>query len=139
MHAVTRLIHRLLPLPLFLVLCALAGLAVWPLGSVARESVGAAQSESISLSELPPEAVRTLELIRRGGPFPFAKDGTVFGNRERHLPRQPRGHYTEYTVKTPGTRSRGARRIIAGGDATSASAEFWYTEDHYRSFRRIRE
>jgi ribonuclease T1 len=91
------------------------------------------------LQDLPPEARETLQLIRRGGPFPHDQDGTVFGNRERLLPRAPRGHYTEYTVRTPGLRHRGARRIVAGGDPRTAQAEFWYTEDHYQSFRRIKE
>jgi ribonuclease T1 len=92
----------------------------------------------VALAELPREARETLALIRAGGPFPYAKDGTVFGNRERLLPRQPRGYYTEYTVVTPRSRDRGARRIVAGGDPR-ASGEYWYTDDHYRSFRRIRE
>ncbi|MEY4863414.1 MAG: hypothetical protein RLZ51_1509, partial [Pseudomonadota bacterium] len=73
----------------------------------------------IAVSDLPPEARRTLDLIRGGGPFPYEKDGTVFGNRERLLPRAPRGHYTEYTVRTPGVRHRGARRIVTGGDPRS--------------------
>ena len=93
----------------------------------------------IAVADLPAEARSTLDLIRRGGPFPYDKDGTVFGNREQLLPRAPRGHYTEYTVRTPGVRHRGARRIVAGGDPRSAQAEFWYTDDHYQSFRRIRE
>lgn len=98
---------------------------------------GAADGE-LALSALPAEARATYALIRRGGPFPYAKDGTVFFNREGLLPKQPRGHYREYTVPTPGARDRGARRIVAGGDPRVAG-EFWYTEDHYRSFRRIRE
>lgn len=92
----------------------------------------------IALAALPPEARATLSTMRRGGPFPYAKDGTVFGNREGLLPRRPRGHYTEYTVNTPGARDRGARRIVAGGDP-QRDDEFWYTDDHYRSFSRIRE
>ena len=88
----------------------------------------------VKVSELPPEAVATLALIHKGGPFHYAKDGTVFGNREGHLPRQKRGYYREYTVRTPGNRSRGARRIVKG-----ASGELYYTDDHYNSFRRIRE
>jgi ribonuclease T1 len=81
---------------------------------------------------LPPEARETLRLIERGGPFPYAKDGTVFGNRERRLPPRPRDYYREYTVPTPGERDRGARRIIIGG-----GGERYFTADHYRSFRRI--
>jgi len=92
----------------------------------------------VALRELPREARETLELIRAGGPFPYRRDGTTFGNRERLLPSRPRGHYTEYTVRTPGSPDRGARRIVAGGDPRT-SGEYWYTDDHYRSFRRIRE
>lgn len=93
---------------------------------------------TISLRELPPEAVATLQLIRKGGPFPYKKDGVTFNNRERLLPRQPRGYYSEYTVKTPKSRDRGARRIVAGGDPKT-SAEYYYTDDHYNSFKRVTE
>ena len=92
----------------------------------------------IELAELPREARDTLRLIKAGGPFPYEKDGTRFGNRERVLPVRPPEHYTEYTVRTPGERTRGARRIVAGGDPRS-SGEYFYTDDHYKSFRRIRE
>jgi ribonuclease T1 len=88
----------------------------------------------IPLAQLPPEARHTLVLIKRGGPFPYARDGSVFSNRERHLPMHPRGYYREYTVPTPGAHNRGARRIVSG-----STGEYWYTADHYRSFRRIRE
>jgi len=88
----------------------------------------------VRMSELPPEARETLELIRKGGPFPYAKDGAVFGNREGALPREKRGYYREYTVKTPHVRNRGGRRIIWG-----AGGEYYYTADHYNTFRRIRE
>ncbi|MBJ6982022.1 ribonuclease domain-containing protein [Luteimonas sp. MC1572] len=81
---------------------------------------------------LPPEAFDTLALIDRGGPFPHRQDGGVFQNRERLLPQQPRGHYREYTVATPGARDRGARRIVTGGDPPR---EWYYTADHYGSFR----
>ncbi len=83
---------------------------------------------------LPPEAIATLRLIERGGPYPHRQDDGVFGNRERRLPLQSRGYYREYTVETPGSRDRGARRIIAGG---RPPGEFFYTDDHYRSFRRF--
>jgi ribonuclease T1 len=84
--------------------------------------------------DLPAEALTTLELIERGGPFPYRKDGSVFGNREGRLPDAARGYYHEYTVPTPGSPDRGARRIVTGG----APPAFWYyTEDHYRSFRPI--
>lgn len=106
----------------------------------AREPVLALGSPpgEISVAQLPPEARETLAAIRRGGPFRYEKDGTVFGNREGLLPRRERGYYTEYTVRTPGARDRGARRIVAGGDPRS-SGEYYYTPDHYQSFRRIRE
>ncbi len=83
---------------------------------------------------LPPEAIETLALIQRGGPFPYRKDGTTFQNRERLLPAKPRGYYREYTVPTPGARDRGARRIVAGGKPPEV---FYYTADHYGSFRQI--
>jgi ribonuclease T1 len=86
----------------------------------------------IELKALPAEARETLSLIRAGGPFPYARDGVVFGNREGLLPKQPRGYYREYTVRTPGVRDRGPRRIVAG-----KNGEHYYTDDHYRSFRRI--
>ncbi|MFT3757208.1 MAG: ribonuclease [Pseudoxanthomonas sp.] len=83
---------------------------------------------------LPPEAHATLRLIAQGGPFPHRQDGSVFGNREKHLPQRPRGWYHEYTVATPGLNHRGARRIVTGGTPPS---EYWYTDDHYESFRRF--
>ena len=83
---------------------------------------------------LPAEAREVLQRIARGGPFEYRQDGSVFQNRERRLPPQPRGYYHEYTVETPGSRDRGARRIITGGELPS---EYWYTDDHYRSFRRF--
>lgn len=88
--------------------------------------------EQIRANELPREAQQTLALIKTGGPFPYARDGIVFGNYEKRLPRQPRGYYTEYTVKTPGRRDRGPRRIIAG-----ERRDYYYTDDHYQSFKRI--
>lgn len=94
------------------------------------------QISAISVAELPREARETLALIRRDGPFPFDRDGIEFRNFERRLPRAERGHYHEYTVQTPGQRNRGARRIIAGGTPPSV---FYYTDDHYNSFRRIQE
>jgi ribonuclease T1 len=87
----------------------------------------------VSSRALPPEARETLVLIAKGGPFAHAQDGRVFSNREHLLPQRKRGYYREYTVKTPGARDRGARRIIAG-----TAGEFYYTDDHYRSFSRIR-
>ena len=89
---------------------------------------------TINYSALPAEAQSTLQLIKNGGPFPYRKDDSIFGNRERVLPRQARGYYKEYTVKTPGAGNRGARRIIAG-----QPGEFYYTGDHYVTFQRIVE
>jgi ribonuclease T1 len=92
---------------------------------------------TVSLTQLPAEAQQTEQLIRSGGPFPYSKDGTVFGNRERLLPREKRGYYREYTVKTPGSRDRGARRIVCGGEKPAAPEACYYTADHYASFKRI--
>ena len=92
----------------------------------------------VALASLPIEAQQTQRLIRSGGPFPYPqKDGTVFGNRERQLPRNERGFYREYTVPTPGLRSRGARRIICGGRQATQPEACFYTDDHYASFKRI--
>lgn len=120
-----------------LVALLLTGLAGSP-SALAREAIAV-----VALAELPPEARDTLSLIRRGGPFPYPrKDGSVFGNFEKRLPARPRGYYREYTVPTPGSRDRGARRIVAGSgpdDDVRRSGEYYYTDDHYRSFRRIVE
>ena len=136
-----------------------------------HHSHDAASGLTVPVAELPPEARVTLRLIEQGGPFPYPRDGVVFGNYERALPQRERGYYHEYTVKTPGTRNRGARRIVCGivpargrpmgspvkdtppdtrppggpGAAPLQSSdpfalpECYYTDDHYRSFRRIRE
>ncbi|MGW1915073.1 ribonuclease domain-containing protein [Streptomyces sp. NPDC002076] len=88
--------------------------------------------DTVQESQLPAEARRTLALIDRGGPFPYAKDGVVFGNFEGRLPRHQRGYYHEYTVRTPGSRDRGARRIVTG-----QGGEIYYTGDHYNSFRAV--
>ena len=91
---------------------------------------------AIGAADLPKEGRETLALIRKGGPYPYSKDGSIFSNRERVLPKHPRGYYREYTVKTPGARDRGARRIICGG---MQQLSCYYTGDHYASFRMIRE
>jgi ribonuclease T1 len=91
----------------------------------------------IALLDLPREARQTLESIRAGGPFPYERDGVRFGNRERLLPPQPRDYYREYTVRTPGARNRGARRIVCGGAPRTPDA-CYYTDDHYRSFAKVR-
>jgi ribonuclease T1 len=102
----------------------------------AKESATTLPNASIALAELPVQGQQTYALIRRGGPFEFEKDGVVFGNRERLLPSHKRGFYREYTVKTPGSPSRGQRRIVCGGAPRSPDA-CYYTADHYASFRRI--
>jgi len=94
----------------------------------------AAFGKDVVSRDLPEEARQTLELIKSNGPFPHRQDGTTFGNREKRLPLRANGYYREYTVKTPGAKDRGARRIVAGN-----GGEFYYTEDHYRSFSRIRD
>jgi ribonuclease T1 len=91
----------------------------------------------VAATALPKEAQRTLALIAQGGPFPYRRDGIVFGNREKRLPAHERGYYHEYTVPTPGAGTRGARRIICGGDVRS-TAECYYSNDHYQTFRRVR-
>lgn len=122
---------------LILPLLVLVSLTLPSLGSVlAREP--APQIGTVKLADLPREAHQTLELIKAGGPFPYEKDGTRFQNREKRLPIQPSGYYTEYTVRTPGEKTRGARRIVAGGNPRN-SGEYYYTDDHYDSFRRILE
>jgi ribonuclease T1 len=92
----------------------------------------------VHVAELPRQGRETYELIRQGGPFRFGKDGVVFGNRERILPPNKRGYYREYTVPTPGSRDRGARRIVCGGPER-APHDCFYTADHYASFRLIVE
>jgi ribonuclease T1 len=121
---------------------ALTGLLLVALGAgaQAREWIGTRAGqpaqETVALAELPVQGQRTYGAILNGGPFRYEKDGSVFGNRERLLPRERRGHYREYTVETPGSRDRGARRIVCGGERTTPSV-CWYTADHYASFRRI--
>ena len=114
--------------------CALIGLTGSAAG--ARESANSVDA-SIALAQLPPQGVETYQLIHRGGPFPYEKDGVIFGNRERSLPAMKRGYYREYTVKTPRSRDRGARRIVCGGKEVTQPDICYYTADHYASFRRI--
>jgi ribonuclease T1 len=111
---------------------ACAMLALLPFASIAREAL----SSAVAARDLPVEAQATLTHIRAGGPFPYERDGVTFGNRERLLPPKPRGYYREYTVPTPGVRSRGARRIVCGGNPIIV-IECYYSDDHYRSFRKI--
>lgn len=92
----------------------------------------------IELAALPAEGRTVYHQIAAGGPFRYRKDGSLFLNSERVLPRQPRGYYREYTVPTPGESTRGARRIVCGGTPVTSTSECYYTDDHYRTFRRIR-
>ncbi len=98
----------------------------------ARED--AAKIAVVAIEDLPKEAATTLALIKKGGPFKYEKDGSIFGNFEKRLPAKKRGYYHEYTVPTPKAKNRGARRIVAG-----LPGEYYYTDDHYNSFKRIKE
>lgn len=96
-------------------------------------------SGTVAVQQLPREGQETYLLIHQGGPFPYEKDGVVFGNRERILPKQTRGYYHEYTVKTPGERTRGARRMVCGGWEVRKPLNCYYSDDHYATFREIVE
>ncbi|MDR8728223.1 ribonuclease domain-containing protein [Burkholderia pseudomultivorans] len=119
------------------------GIVGMPTGSLvsaayARQAITADGLDTIPSARLPREAVTTLGLIGAGGPYPYEKDGVVFGNRERILPKAKRGFYHEYTVPTPRARNRGARRIVCGGPLRRID-NCYYTDDHYNSFKRIVE
>lgn len=118
-------------------LLAIAGVGVAQ-AKAPTDPLAAGASSTVRVAELPRQGQETYERIRAGGPFRFDKDGTVFGNRERLLPAEKRGYYREYTVATPGSRDRGARRIVCGGPPRNPHA-CWYTADHYASFRKIVE
>lgn len=92
------------------------------------------EMQIIAVSALPLEGRETLHLIKQGGPFLYARDGVIFSNFEKRLPKRQRGYYREFTVKTPGIRNRGARRIVCG-----QPVECYYSADHYQTFRRIVE
>jgi ribonuclease T1 len=126
-------------------LAAVLGLGVaataWVTGSPsdaqAKGPVPDAAISTVALKDMPKLGQEVHALILAGGPFPFDKDGTVFGNRERILPAAKRGYYREYTVASPKARSRGAKRIVCGGEKPAAPDNCYYTEDHYSSFKRI--
>ena len=127
--------------PLVALLALLAALAVgygvrsWDGHGAGQPTSGptATSTAGVALSDLPPEAATTIHLIQRGGPFPYPdNDGVVFHNFEHRLPSESDGYYHEYTVPTPGSPDRGARRIITGADG-----EYWYTGDHYETFERV--
>ena len=107
---------------------------VAPVALARGDAPGKTGMQEIAAAELPTEARKTLEAIRKGGPFPYERDGASFGNFEKRLPVKGRGYYQEFTVRTPGASNRGARRIVAG-----KGGELYYTDDHYQSFRRIKE
>jgi ribonuclease T1 len=122
---------------------ALLWLAVASLAALA----GTAAAGALHVSELQQEARETLAIVQRGGPFPYERDGTVFGNYERLLPLERRGYYREYTVPTAGLAHRGTRRLIVGCervrsaprtfDGCSGAPHVYYTDDHYRSFHQV--
>lgn len=121
---------------------ALSCLRMLLLLCLAMPSFASQELDSVDLRNLPPEAAHTLQLIKQGGPFPYPRDGIVFGNFEKRLPLKSRGYYHEYTVPTPGAKTRGARRIIAGQGIhqdVRSSGEYYYSDDHYRSFKRIKQ
>jgi ribonuclease T1 len=122
--------HPLLRLVLF----ALLGLLAWGGAQAFWFQPKGHDIRTVHVVGLPQEVRQTLILIRQGGPFPYQKDGSVFQNRENRLPVERRGYYREYTVPTPGRRDRGARRIVAG-----QGGEYYYSQDHYRTFVRIKE
>ncbi|MDB5809532.1 MAG: guanine-specific ribonuclease [Betaproteobacteria bacterium] len=122
--------RRLAAVLLWAMLAFAAAFIPSPREALAREQ----RFQDIAVAQLSREAQQTLAAIKRGGPFSYDRDGVVFGNYEHLLPQRHRGFYREYTVPTPGVKNRGARRIIAG-----QHAEYYYSDDHYRSFKRIRE
>lgn len=124
---------RVLP-SLALLVAVVFSLLATPSAAYSQRSYNDLVVQEVALSTLPVEAKEALRLIKQGGPFPYQRDGVVFGNFEKRLPKKQRGYYHEYTVKTPGVRSRGARRIVCG-----QPAECYYSDDHYNTFKLIRE
>ena len=121
-----------------MLLAVSAGVVAVPSGTaLARNTFSPAVADTVAVDQLPPQGRSMLTLIYQGGPFRHDKDGVVFGNRERLLPANARAYYREYTVRTPGERSRGARRIVCGGLQAAAPDACFYTDDHYASFRKI--
>lgn len=116
-----------------LALCLYAGLALTAFARATPEAIA-----DVALADLPREAREVHALVLQGGPFRYDRDGVVFGNREKLLPAGPRGYYHEYTVRTPGVKNRGGRRLVCGGPASRPDV-CYYTDDHYQSFRRIRQ
>ena len=131
--------HKTLASTLVVLWLGLFGLSSGLFSSLveAKSPVVVNRMDTLLASQLPAQGRDMMALIYQGGPFRYDKDGTVFGNREKILPAQNRGYYREYTVRTPGERSRGARRIICGGVKPTVPDACYYTDDHYASFRRI--
>lgn len=122
-----------------LIATIIGAFTVFHIGANLVDGAGAVVAETprsdlptVAVDELPAEARETLALIDRGGPYPYRQDNTVFSNVEGRLPRRPHGYYREYTVRTPGSRDRGARRLVVGADG-----DIYYTEDHYETFRQV--
>ena len=115
-----------------MLLCLIAGVAFTACGRTTPQA-----PDEVALAYLPREARDVYALVGKGGPFPYDRDGVAFGNREQLLPAKPREYYREYTVRTPGVKGRGGRRLVCGGPPTTPDA-CYYTADHYRSFRKIR-
>ncbi len=116
--------------------CLLSAAVCLPSIGFAKAQNDSFEPDGVPLAAMAPQVRETYRLIRQGGPFPFEKDGMVFGNRERLLPAKSRGYYREYTVKAPNSSSRGIYRIVCGGAAKEPDA-CYYTADHYASFRKI--
>jgi ribonuclease T1 len=119
---------------LFVLFAMLLTLASTQTHAYAFKSNNDREIQVVAVSTLPPEGRETLHLIKQGGPFPYPRDGVIFSNFEKRLPKRERGYYREFTVKTPGARNRGARRIVCG-----QPVECYYSADHYQTFRRITE
>ena len=120
----------------YLAVIALAASTVIGASDAAARQDPAAALPPIAALDLPKEGRATLDRIRDNRPFPYDRDGVTFGNFEGMLPQKPRGYYHEYTVKTPGSRNRGARRIVCGG-AKGTISDCYYSDDHYQSFKTI--
>ena len=132
-YETTRILCFFVRIALSLLLLVAVALQLYAADCFARDAAEN-QIREVKLADLPKEARDTLTLIKKGGPYPYQRDGVVFSNFERHLPIKRRGYYHEYTVPTPKSRDRGARRIVTG-----RNGEYYYSDDHYETFRRIRE
>ena len=116
--------------------CGLAAFPLLVMSASEARTLQCAVGQSMAARDLPKQGHDTLALIAAGGPFASNRDGVQFGNRERILPKEKRGYYREYTVRTPGVKNRGARRIVCGG-AERSTDQCYYSDDHYQSFKCI--